>query len=106
LADAQVARPAAVAVAAGAAHSAALTAGGAVLAWRSADAALAVQEVGGGLAGKRAVAVSAGARQGSSARQGSTDGGDAGVSCRGPGGRPGRRWRAVAVPGRCVLRDY
>jgi hypothetical protein len=76
---AQVARPAAVAVAAGAAHSAALTAGGAVLAWRSADAALAVQEVGGGLAGKRAVAVSAGARQGQ-------DSGDAGVSSRGLGG--------------------
>ena len=58
---AQVARPAAVAVAAGAAHSAALTAGGAVLAWRSADPALAVQEVGGRLAGKRVVALSAGA---------------------------------------------
>ena len=49
-----------MAVAAGAAHSSALTEGGVVLAWRSADPALAVQEVGGRLAGKRVVAISAG----------------------------------------------
>lgn len=45
---------------AGAAHTSVLTATGVVLCWRSADPALAVQEVGGGLAGKRVVSISAG----------------------------------------------
>lgn len=57
---ADVARPEAVAVCAGAAHSSALTSTGVVLTWRSADPALLVQEVGGLLAGRRIVAVSAG----------------------------------------------
>ena len=56
----EVARPAAVAVAAGAAHTSVLTGAGVVLAWRSADPALLVQEVGGALAGRRVVALSAG----------------------------------------------
>lgn len=46
---------------AGAAHSACIDESGAVLAWRSADPGLHVQEVGGPLAGKRVVSVSAGA---------------------------------------------
>ena len=46
--------------AAGAAHSACLDESGAVLAWRSADPGLHVQEVGGPLAGKRVVSISAG----------------------------------------------
>ncbi len=45
----------------GAAHSACLDESGAVLAWRSADPGLHVQEVGGLLAGKRVVSISAGA---------------------------------------------
>lgn len=45
---------------AGAAHSACLDGSGAVLAWRSADPKLQVQEVGGALAGKRVLAISAG----------------------------------------------
>lgn len=45
---------------AGAAHSACLDKSGAVLAWRSADPGMHVQEVGGALAGKRAVHISAG----------------------------------------------
>lgn len=58
---AEVARPAAVAVCAGAAHSSALTAAGAVLTWRSADPGLAAQEVtGGGLGGRRVVSIAAG----------------------------------------------
>jgi hypothetical protein len=48
---AEVARPVAAAVAAGAAHTSVLTATGAVLAWRSDDAQLAVREVAGALAG-------------------------------------------------------
>ena len=46
----------------GAAHSSCLDTSGAVLTWRSADPALAVQEVGGALAGKRIVAISAGGK--------------------------------------------
>ena len=61
---ADVARPVAAAICAGAAHSAALTASGVVLCWRSADPALQVQEVGGALAGKRVVSIAAGARRG------------------------------------------
>lgn len=57
---ADVVRPEAVAVCAGAAHSSALTATGVVLTWRSADPALVVQEIGGGLAGKRVVSIAAG----------------------------------------------
>ncbi|CAL8469414.1 g8955 [Coccomyxa elongata] len=56
----QVARPHAVAICAGAAHSACLDQSGAVLAWRSADSGVHVQEVGGALAGKRVVHISAG----------------------------------------------
>ena len=59
---ADVARPHAVAICAGAAHSGVLIATGVVLAWRSADPALVVQEVGGALAGKRVVSISAGKR--------------------------------------------
>ena len=44
----------------GAAHSACLDESGAVLAWRSADPGLHVQEVGAPLAGKRVVSISAG----------------------------------------------
>lgn len=55
-----VIRPVVVAIAAGAAHSSALTVGGIVLTWRSADPNLMVQEVSGNLAGKRAVSISAG----------------------------------------------
>lgn len=57
---ADVARPVAAAICAGAAHSSALTSAGVVLTWRSADPALQVQEVGGTLAGKRVVSVAAG----------------------------------------------
>ena len=46
---------------AGAAHSACLDQSGAVLAWRSADPCLHVQEVGGAMAGKRVVHIAAGA---------------------------------------------
>ena len=59
----QVARPLAVAVAAGAAHSCVVTASGAVLAWRSMDTSLQVVEVGGLLAGRAAAAVAAGGDQ-------------------------------------------
>lgn len=55
-----VVRPEAIAICAGAAHSTALTRTGVVLAWRSADPALIVQEVGGELAAKRVVSLSAG----------------------------------------------
>lgn len=58
---ADVARPLAAAICAGAAHSSALTRAGVVLSWRSADPALQLQEVGGSLAGKRIVSISAGA---------------------------------------------
>ncbi|KAL4535240.1 hypothetical protein Ndes2437A_g05967 [Nannochloris sp. 'desiccata'] len=57
---ADVVRPEAIAICAGAAHSTALTGTGVVLSWRSADPALIVQEVGGELAGKRVVSLSAG----------------------------------------------
>eukprot|EP00887_Chlorella_sp_A99_P006446 scaffold3.g6446.t1 len=57
---ADVVRPLAADVCAGAAHSAALTTAGVVLCWRSADPALQVQEVRGPLAGQRCVSVSAG----------------------------------------------
>ena len=57
---ADVVRPEAVAICAGAAHSSALTSTGVVLSWRSADPALVVREVGGALAGKRVVSLSAG----------------------------------------------
>ena len=57
---AAVTRPVAVSIAAGAAHSSALTSNGVVLTWRSADPALQVQEVGGALAGKHIVSISAG----------------------------------------------
>lgn len=53
-------RPQAVALCAGAAHTTVLTRTGVVLTWRSADPALVVQEVGGALAGKRVVSISAG----------------------------------------------
>ncbi|KAL0037443.1 hypothetical protein WJX79_008419 [Trebouxia sp. C0005] len=56
----EISRPHAIAIAAGAAHSCCLTRGGVVLAWRSWDANLAVQEVCAGLAGKRIVSISAG----------------------------------------------
>ncbi len=48
-------------VGAGAAHSACVDSDGGVLAWRSADPGLHVQQVGGALEGRRVVAVSAGA---------------------------------------------
>lgn len=57
---ADMSRPVAAAICAGAAHSAVLTSTGVVLCWRSADPALQVQEVGGALAGKRAVSIAAG----------------------------------------------
>lgn len=47
-------------ICAGAAHSSALTSTGVVLTWKSADPALQVQEVGGILAGKKVVSISAG----------------------------------------------
>ena len=56
----EVGRPEAVMVAAGAAHSSAVTRDGVVLAWRSMDPALHPQEVGGALAGKSVTAISAG----------------------------------------------
>ncbi len=56
----EISRPHAVAVAAGAAHSCCLTRSGVVLAWRSWDANLAVQEVCAGLAGKKIVSIAAG----------------------------------------------
>lgn len=56
----EVGRPEAVLIAAGAAHSSAVTRDGAVLAWRSMDPALHPQEVGGPLAGKSVTAISAG----------------------------------------------
>ena len=55
-----VARPVAVAIAAGAAHSCVVTAAGAVVAWRSMDPALQAVEVGGPLAGRAAASVAAG----------------------------------------------
>lgn len=55
-----VSKPSIVAICAGAAHSSALTSTGVVLSWRSADPALQVQEIGGALAGKRVVSISAG----------------------------------------------
>ena len=56
----EISRPHAVAIAAGAAHSCCLTRLGVVLAWRSWDPALAVQEVCGSLAGKRVISIAAG----------------------------------------------
>ena len=56
----EISRPHAVAIAAGAAHSCCLTKNGVVLAWRSWDASLSVQEVSAGLAGKRVVSIAAG----------------------------------------------
>ena len=56
----EVGRPEAVMIAAGAAHSSAVTRDGVVLAWRSMDPALQPQEVGGPLAGKSVTAISAG----------------------------------------------
>ena len=56
----QLSRPLAVAICAGAAHSACVDSAGAVLAWRSADPGLHVQQVAGALMHKRVVAVSAG----------------------------------------------
>ena len=56
----EISRPHAVAIAAGAAHSCCLTRSGVVLAWRSWDANLAVQEVTAGLAGKKIVSIAAG----------------------------------------------
>lgn len=56
----EISRPHAVAIAAGVAHSCCLTRSGVVLAWRSWDANLAVQEVSAGLAGKRVVSIAAG----------------------------------------------
>ncbi|KAK9811637.1 hypothetical protein WJX72_007451 [[Myrmecia] bisecta] len=58
--QAEVAKPRAVAIAAGVAHSCCLTHTGVVLAWRSADPGLVVEEVAGALAGKQAVSISAG----------------------------------------------
>lgn len=57
---AEVSRPKVVAVAAGAAHTICLTQGGVVLGWRSADPQLRPCEVGGALAGRKCIAVSAG----------------------------------------------
>ena len=56
----EVGRPEAVIIAAGAAHSSAVTRDGVVLAWRSMDPVLQPQEVGGPLAGKSVTAISAG----------------------------------------------
>ena len=56
----EISRPHAVAIAAGAAHSCCLTRSGVVLAWRSWDANLTVQEVTAGLAGKKIVSIAAG----------------------------------------------
>lgn len=56
----EISRPHAVAIAAGAAHSCCLTRLGVVVAWRSWDPNLTVQEVSGSLAGKRVVSISAG----------------------------------------------
>lgn len=56
----EISRPHAVAIAAGVAHSCCLTRTGVVLAWRSWDANLSVQEVSAGLAGKQVVSIAAG----------------------------------------------
>lgn len=56
----EISRPHAVAIAAGVAHSCCLTRLGVVLAWRSWDPALAVQEVSGSLTGKHVVSIAAG----------------------------------------------
>ena len=56
----EISRPHAVAIAAGAAHSCCLTRSGVVLAWRSWDANLAVQEVCASLTGKKIVSIAAG----------------------------------------------
>ena len=56
----EISRPHAVAIAAGVAHSCCLTRTGVVLAWRSWDSNLCVQEVSAGLAGKRVVSIAAG----------------------------------------------
>ena len=55
-----VSRPEAVMIAAGAAHSSAVTSDGVVLTWRSMDPALRPQEVSGPLAGAKVVSISAG----------------------------------------------
>lgn len=56
----EISRPHAVAIAAGAAHSCCLTRTGVVLAWRSWDPNLSVQEVSASLAGKPVVSIAAG----------------------------------------------
>ena len=56
----EISRPHAVAIAAGVAHSCCLTSSGVVLAWRSWDSSLALQEVNAGLAGKKIVSIAAG----------------------------------------------
>ena len=56
----EVRHPTITAVAAGAAHTSCLTSGGTVMAWRSPDPVLAVQEVGGLLQGKRVISIAAG----------------------------------------------
>ncbi|KAK9837376.1 hypothetical protein WJX84_002537, partial [Apatococcus fuscideae] len=58
--QAEVRHPTVIAIAAGTAHTSCLTAGGTVMAWRSPDPVLAVQEVGGLLKGKHIVSISAG----------------------------------------------
>lgn len=56
----EITRPHAMAIAAGVAHSCCLTRTGVILAWRSWDSNLSVQEVSAGLAGKRVVSIAAG----------------------------------------------
>lgn len=56
----EISRPHAVAIAAGAAYSCCLTRTGVVLAWRSWDPNLSVQEVSASLAGKRVVSIASG----------------------------------------------
>ena len=58
--QAEVSRPLAIQIAAGAAHSSALTQDGIVMTWRSMDPTLTPTPVGDALAGKTVVKVSAG----------------------------------------------